>query len=78
VVAAVRPAPAGQPVGLALTIARRPSYNTIGNSYGGIAPAVANQTGKRYICTVCGSEFIVTKGGNGTVVCCGQPMPLKT
>jgi hypothetical protein len=26
---------------------------------------------------VCGSEFIVTKGGNGTLRCCGQPMTQK-
>ncbi len=35
---------------------------------------MANQTGKRYQCTKCGSEFIVTRGGNGTLKCCGQPM----
>ena len=39
---------------------------------------VANQTGKRYLCAKCGSEFIVTKGGNGVVHCCQQPMELKT
>ena len=39
---------------------------------------VANQTGKRYLCAKCGSEFIVTKGGNGAVHCCQQPMELKT
>ena len=38
---------------------------------------MANETGKRYTCTVCGSEFIVTKGGTGTIVCCGQPMQKK-
>ncbi|MEE9325099.1 MAG: desulforedoxin [Dehalococcoidia bacterium] len=38
---------------------------------------MANQTGKRYMCTKCGSEFIVTRGGNGTMVCCGQEMVLK-
>jgi len=36
-----------------------------------------NQTGKRYICSQCNAEFIVTKGGNGNLVCCGQPMQLK-
>jgi len=36
-----------------------------------------NQMGKKYICTKCGSEFIMTKGGNGTVKCCGQPMEQK-
>ena len=38
---------------------------------------MANQVGKRYVCTKCGSEFIVTKGGEGTLNCCGQPMELK-
>ncbi len=38
---------------------------------------MANQTGKRYFCAVCGSEFIVTKAGPGTMSCCDQPMQLK-
>ncbi|HUS82348.1 MAG TPA: desulfoferrodoxin [Dehalococcoidia bacterium] len=38
---------------------------------------MANQVGKRYFCTKCGSEFIVTKAGVGQVVCCGQPMQQK-
>jgi len=38
---------------------------------------MANLIGKKYICTKCGSEFIVTKGGNGAVKCCGQPMEQK-
>ncbi|MBN2401460.1 MAG: desulfoferrodoxin [Spirochaetes bacterium] len=38
---------------------------------------MANQVGKRYICKNCGAEVIVTRGGNGAVVCCGQPMELK-
>ena len=38
---------------------------------------MANQVGKRYYCAKCGSEFIITRGGEGTVVCCGQPMELK-
>jgi desulfoferrodoxin-like iron-binding protein len=38
---------------------------------------MANQVGKRYICTKCGSEFIVTRGGEGTLTCCGQPMEQK-
>jgi desulfoferrodoxin-like iron-binding protein len=38
---------------------------------------VANQIGKRYVCKKCGSEFIVTRGGEGTLTCCGQPMELK-
>ncbi|MFC2017312.1 hypothetical protein ACFLUD_02820 [Chloroflexota bacterium] len=38
---------------------------------------MANQLGKRYYCPKCGSEFIVTRGGDGTISCCGQPMELK-
>ena len=38
---------------------------------------MANQIGKRYICAKCGSEIVVTKGGEGTLKCCGQPMELK-
>jgi hypothetical protein len=36
-----------------------------------------NQVGKRYVCAKCSAEFIVTKGGSGAVVCCGQPMEQK-
>jgi desulfoferrodoxin-like iron-binding protein len=36
-----------------------------------------NLIGKKYQCTKCGTEFIVTKAGNGTITCCGQPMELK-
>jgi desulfoferrodoxin-like iron-binding protein len=38
---------------------------------------MATQVGKRYICGKCGAEVIVTRGGNGTVTCCGQPMEQK-
>lgn len=38
---------------------------------------MANVAGKRYFCEKCGLEFIVTKSGDGTMVCCGQPMTLK-
>jgi desulfoferrodoxin-like iron-binding protein len=38
---------------------------------------VANQVGKRYQCTKCGTEMIVTKGGEGNLSCCDQPMQLK-
>ncbi|MDD4859533.1 MAG: hypothetical protein PHR56_04945 [Dehalococcoidales bacterium] len=38
---------------------------------------MANQVGKRYQCSVCGSEFIVTKAGAGTITCCGKPMEIK-
>jgi hypothetical protein len=36
------------------------------------------QVGKRYVCKQCGSEFIVTRGGSGTLECCRQPMELKS
>jgi DNA-directed RNA polymerase subunit RPC12/RpoP len=38
---------------------------------------MANQIGKRYVCQKCGSEFIATRSGDGTINCCGQPMELK-
>jgi len=38
---------------------------------------MANEVGKRYTCTKCGSEFIVTRGADGQLVCCGQPMEIK-
>jgi len=38
---------------------------------------LANEVGKRYFCEKCGTEFIVTKAGEGKLTCCGQPMTLK-
>lgn len=38
---------------------------------------MANQVGKRYICKKCGLEIIVTRGGEGTLYCCGQQMEIK-
>jgi desulfoferrodoxin-like iron-binding protein len=38
---------------------------------------MTNIVGKRYFCKHCGSEFIVTKGGDGTLLCCGEPMSPK-
>ena len=38
---------------------------------------LANETGKRYTCKVCGSEFIVTTGGDGTMSCHGEPVQKK-
>jgi hypothetical protein len=35
------------------------------------------QTGKRYTCPKCGSEFIVTKGGDGELTCGDTPLELK-
>src|SRR6202008_593096 len=36
-----------------------------------------NQLGKMYICTKCNAQVIVTKAGNGSLQCCGQPMEQK-
>jgi hypothetical protein len=38
---------------------------------------LANQVGKRYQCGKCNTEMIVTKGGDGDITCCGQPMSQK-
>ena len=38
---------------------------------------MANQVGKRYQCSKCGTEMIVTKGGDGSLSCCDQPMQQK-
>ena len=36
-----------------------------------------NRIGKIYICTQCGAQVIVTKGGAGTISCCGTEMQQK-
>ncbi|MCX8125883.1 MAG: hypothetical protein N3E40_01890 [Dehalococcoidia bacterium] len=38
---------------------------------------MANEAGKRYVCSKCGAEFIVTRRGEGTLKCCGEPMKEK-
>ena len=38
---------------------------------------MANETGKRYSCAKCASEFVVTRGGEGVIICCGEPMTQK-
>ena len=38
---------------------------------------MANQTGKRYVCSTCGSEMLVTRGGEGSLCCCGEPMQIR-
>ncbi|MDE2861150.1 MAG: desulfoferrodoxin [Chloroflexota bacterium] len=38
---------------------------------------MANESGKRYSCKSCGAEFIVTTAGEGTMTCCGEPIPQK-
>ncbi len=39
---------------------------------------MTNETGKRYTCSQCGSEFLVTRGGDGKLKCCGEPANLKS
>jgi len=36
-----------------------------------------NQLGKMYTCTKCNAQVIVTKGGAGSLKCCGQDMEQK-
>ena len=38
---------------------------------------MGNEAGKRLRCESCGAEIVVTKGGEGTVMCCGKPMEPK-
>lgn len=38
---------------------------------------MATTMGKRYVCTKCGSEVLVTKASKGDLKCCGTPMNLK-
>ena len=39
---------------------------------------VVTETGKRYFCSKCGSEFVVTRGSSeGALECCGILMEKK-
>ena len=38
---------------------------------------MANLCAKRYVCAICGGEYIVTREGNGQLTCCGHPMTIK-
>jgi len=38
---------------------------------------MAAQIGKIYLCASCNAQIIVTKGGAGTLKCCGQEMQQK-
>jgi desulfoferrodoxin-like iron-binding protein len=29
------------------------------------------------VCEKCGATYLVTKGGEGQLICCGQPMVIK-
>jgi len=39
---------------------------------------MANLLAKRYICTICGGEYLIINEGVGSMKCCGQVMELKT
>ncbi len=39
---------------------------------------MVNEVGKRYVCAKCSSEMIVTRGGSGAMVCCNEPMTIKS
>ena len=60
----------------ALTAASDRSYNP--GITGSRRRAMASETGKRYACSGCGSEFVVTRVGDGTISCCGRPTTKKT
>ncbi|MFA4836478.1 MAG: hypothetical protein WC749_10465 [Dehalococcoidia bacterium] len=36
-----------------------------------------NQLGKRFQCSVCNTEILITKAGNGAVECCGKSMEMQ-
>ena len=38
---------------------------------------MAVQLGKRYVCEVCGTEILCTKGSEGDPECDGKPMALQ-
>ncbi|PJC72619.1 MAG: desulfoferrodoxin, partial [Syntrophobacterales bacterium CG_4_8_14_3_um_filter_49_14] len=38
---------------------------------------MANQLGKRYKCSACGTEVLCTKAGEGAVICCDKGMDVQ-
>jgi desulfoferrodoxin-like iron-binding protein len=38
---------------------------------------VTSQLGKRYKCSVCGTEALCTKAGEGKLECCGKAMQVQ-
>ena len=38
---------------------------------------MANQLGKRYRCSKCGTEILCTKAGDGVTTCCGQEVEVQ-
>ncbi len=53
------------------------AYNSLAEICYDLELSVASETGKRYFCASCGCEFIVTKGGDGTLICHGEPLTKK-
>jgi hypothetical protein len=39
--------------------------------------SVANLLGKRFKCSVCNTEVLCVKAGDGTISCCGKNMDLQ-
>ncbi|MBI2886089.1 MAG: desulfoferrodoxin [Chloroflexi bacterium] len=39
---------------------------------------MAVQVGNRYVCSICGAEFIVTKAGSGSLSCDDEPLVEKS
>ena len=62
--------------GFTLTVMTGRSYNPdITNLRG---TTLTSEPGKRYACSNCGSEFVVTRAGEGTISCCDRPTIKKT
>lgn len=38
---------------------------------------MANQLGKRFKCSVCNTEVLCVKAGDGVVICCGKEMEIQ-
>jgi tRNA G26 N,N-dimethylase Trm1 len=55
----------------------KPSGFALTTRISGARQKMANQLGKVYMCGKCGSQVIVTKGGTGTIKCCGGAMEQK-
>ena len=60
-----------------MTVQGAGGYNHSAKNLGGWTE-LANETGKRYFCETCGSEFVVTRGADGTIACCSKPMTKRS
>jgi desulfoferrodoxin-like iron-binding protein len=49
------------------------SQNVDETNFGGVFVTKINEI---YLCKICGNKVKVMNAGNGTLVCCGQPMAL--